>query len=238
MMETLFLLKLLRLLYKETPIVILCGDRESFDFLNQQTEGINILRRPLSVPDNVVKRNDYHRPDAILLKFKVLKYSINKYGTSCFLDCDIVPLQEFTGPEDCIVGLSLNLANTKDLKSSVAFEGLFNAGIVYSSTNHFIDWWYNQYITNKENGFYEQKCLNNVPGNFRTSYFDNGHNYGFWRGMINDRQPRSLHVHLQDTLDKKMPQFMQSKIKRFREESVRYISQYPKVHQIYKELFV
>lgn len=193
---------------------------------------------PLIVPESVVKRNDYHRADAILLKFKALRHAINLYKTSCFLDCDIILLEELTGPEDCIVSLSLNLSNTKDLEAAIKFEGVYNAGLIYSSTNDFITWWKEQYLTNKEKGFYEQKCLNNVPGYFRTSYFDNGHNFGYWRGMINDKKPKSLHVHLQDTLDSRMPTFMQSRIVRFRQEAIEYIkTNHKEVYEIYNETF-
>lgn len=230
--ETLFLIKTIRLLYSKTPICIACGDQYSMDLL----AGHGLELQPFSSIVNlnkVIKRNDYHRIDAIYQKMQIFQDAIYKHGSSVFLDSDIFLLQPLNGPEDCRVALSLNLTHSFDVVDAISDAGMFNAGMVYSNSLDFVDWWREKFLYQGSQGFYEQRCLNLVMRDFRINYFNVKHNFGFWRGGLGNFNPFSLHCHMDFQLDSKMPMWMLSQVKKLRNDIIQYLEKkYPHIHQI------
>lgn len=225
------------MLYPTVPFLLAAGDEETRRFFNSiDDKNLQIFKFQLLKPIGVVEHNGYHRTDAILLKFKILQRSVSDYGSSIFCDADTFILEPFSGPEDSEVGLSHNLTNTPDIARNANSEGVFNAGLIYTSSLDFVNWWHQKYIKG-EKDFYEQKSLNCTLERFRTSYFDQRLNYGFWRGKLNNRTVHSFHCHLDTKLDAKMPKIMLMMTQKLRKDIQQYIKKYPKVYEIYNQTF-
>lgn len=74
-------------------------------------------------------------------------------------------------------------------------HGEFNAGLVLTRSIDFCAWWIAAYLSG-EGGFYEQACLDAVPGRFHADYFSPLHNWGNWRFAAPPPEARSYHRHL------------------------------------------
>lgn len=74
-------------------------------------------------------------------------------------------------------------------------DGEFNAGMLLTRSSAFCDWWLRAYLSG-EGGFYEQGCLDAVPGLFPTDYFSPLHNWGKWRWAAPCPAARSFHQHV------------------------------------------
>jgi len=77
-------------------------------------------------------------------------------------------------------------------------DGLFNAGMLLTRSADFCRWWKETYESG-EFGFYEQKCLDQVPRLFHADYFSPLHNFGKWRFESPWQEVRSYHYHLRET---------------------------------------
>ncbi len=81
-------------------------------------------------------------------------------------------------------------------------DGEFNAGMIMSRSADFCDWWINAYLSG-EGGFYEQGCLDAVPGLFSTDYFSPLHNWGKWRWSAPHPDVRSFHQHVREVASRR-----------------------------------
>jgi len=236
--ECLFLIKCIRLLYKSSDIIIYC-DKETKSFIDSyKFKFVECRVSELREPSKVVKRNTYHRTDAILLKMDALEYGVNKFGDCVFLDSDIILLEKLCGPSDCQVALSLNLTEANNFAHHVDAHGFFNAGMVWTNSSQFCNWWRTKFIQSESKSFYEQGLLNKCPGVYRTSFFDNQHNYGFWRGRVGNRKVLSFHCHMDDNFHSTMSDYMKEKAGSLKSEILSTIEfKYPDVFAIYNSIF-
>jgi hypothetical protein len=167
---------------------------------------------PLHVPDSVEVHNGFHRSDAILLKMDAMEAALRHHPDTLFFDADLVFLNGINLPAgDYELLLSFNIAETNDMGVTACRYGLFNAGLLWTSAREFPDWWRHHYLNpTQAQTFYEQTCLSLAPAAFRTSYFSNESNYGFWRGPLGKRPTPSIHCHMSDIL--KMDPWMRSRV--------------------------
>jgi hypothetical protein len=168
--------------------------------------GVTALLMPLEpLPAAVKLHNVYHRPDAIRLKMAIMRAVLTdprQCHDVLFFDADLIfQAPVFISAHEADVMLSLNLSVTPDMQRTVAQFGLFNAGLVWTRSLEFVDWWEREYLDpSKPGAFYEQTALGLAPAKFATDYFPTWHNWGFWRGGLGKRQVGSFHVHLGDGL--------------------------------------
>lgn len=214
--EAYIMLLSVRKIYNDIPFVIFCDEASFLYFESKNLKNITLLKNSLETPESVIKRSNYHRPDAILWKMGVLEEAIKLHNDSCFLDADVILLEKLFGPMDCELALSLNLAEMGDTGKSASVDGMFNAGMVWTKNITFPRWWKENYLRLGVRSFYEQGCLNFAHGAFRVGYFDLTHNYGFWRGIVGNRVVNSFHCHMDNKLDPNMLQFMKPKIEELR----------------------
>lgn len=216
----------INLLYSR-PIVFYC-DQQTFEyFIIHKVTNLKCYVVDFIDPKKVKKHNNYHRTDAISRKMDVMAFCINKYGNSIFLDADIILLSPISGPSCCNVAFSYNCSLLSDDYSiPVKNYGAFNAGMVWSSSIAFVDWWRDQYL-NKKSKFYEQECLNRIPSKFTIDFFDVNHNYGFWRGGFDNIQMKlilSFHCHLDTVFIRGIKnEWILSSVRQFRSYVLRYI---------------
>lgn len=231
--EAFILINSIRRIYKDNPIVVVADEEASLYLDSKHLENVEIIRKDLKTPDSVIKRNKYHRADAILWKMDALDHAVRKYSNSIFLDADIILLEPLDGPSDCSLALSHNLNLHADIAKSAMMDGMFNAGMVWTNSIDFPSWWRNEYLRQGTFSFYEQGLLNRAPAAFRCGFFNLEHNYGFWRGDLGERRVRSFHCHMDDRLDATMPEFMMPKVKELRKGIMkRLINQYTDLHEV------
>jgi len=211
------------------PIVFFCDKETMVYFSNFRIANLILIVIDFKKPDKVLELNDYHKTDAISRKMDVMEFCIKRYSNTLFLDCDIILLSPLIGPRFCDVALSLNLSINSDcVYEYVKRDGLFNAGMVWSSSVDFVRWWKDKY-TSGDSLFYEQECLNKV---YKTGhiveYFDNNHNHGFWRGCnILSKHILSIHCHLDIEFIKAVKdKWMLDSLHDFRSASLGYIKKH------------
>lgn len=164
--------------------------------------GVTALLMPLApLPDSVTLHNVYHRPDAIRLKMAIMRVALTdprQCHDVLFFDADLVfQSPVFIPANGAEVMLSLNMSLTPNMNRTAALFGLFNAGLVWTSSLAFVDWWEREYLAPSQPGaFYEQTALGLAPVKFPSDYFPIAHNWGFWRGNPGKRPVASFHVHL------------------------------------------
>ncbi len=206
------------------PVLIVC-DRESLDYLQQATSsmgGIVVRCHDAPLHGRVRSHNRYHRPDAIALKMKAMQFAIEAFGDAVFFDADLTFLGPLPAPDDAVVMLSPNW----ECFTASGQHGRYNAGLVWSCSVEFCDWWLGEYLSGRSS-FYEQSALDLVPAKWRTSYFGPDHNHGFWRGPIAARRVDSIHCHLSTTIDHTMSGWMLDSIRALRAEAFRIIHHQP-----------
>lgn len=161
--------------------------------------GVDARLVPLQpLPPNVRLHNVYHRPDAILLKMTIMQMALQHHEDVLFFDADLIfQAPVVIPPHDAELMLSLNMSLTPDMNRTGAQFGLFNAGLVWTSSLAFVDWWKREYLAPSQPGaFYEQTALGLAPVKFPSDYFPIAHNWGFWRGNPGKRSVASFHVHV------------------------------------------
>lgn len=201
--------------HPDTPIYVACPVEIASQVALIHSNVIPVPRN-LVIPDKVATHNQFHRPDAILLKMDAMEAALRKHDDTFFFDADLVFIGPVMIPDgDFELLLSLNLAETPDMSLTVQRYGLFNAGFIWTSAQEFPVWWRNAYLEpTQEAAFYEQSCLSLAPSLFRTSYFSHDHNYGFWRGPVGKRPTASIHCHMTDALE--MGAWMKPKVRSLR----------------------
>lgn len=214
------------------PIIFYCDQETFLYFRENKVVNVKCIVVNFVTPKSVKKHNNYHRSDAISRKMDVMSYCIQRYGNAIFLDADIVILHPISGPSFCNVALSYNSSLlSDDFSITVKGDGAFNAGMIWSSSIEFVDWWKDQYL-NKKSKFYEQECLNRIPSKFTIDLFDINHNYGFWRGcssFISRKTLLSIHCHLDlDFIHKIKNDWIRGSIIKFRSDVVAYLKTYHK----------
>ena len=73
-------------------------------------------------------------------------------------------------------------------------HGVFNAGFIMSRHPDASGIWGYMYEQGLD-GFYEQKCMERLPGMFHCDYFGKDHNHGIWRKEPPTGSTASVHIH-------------------------------------------
>ena len=185
--------------FHDVPVYVACDTQGVYDQLGR-LEGVIPVIMPFERP-NVVTHNNYHRPDAIAVKMPIMRRAMESHPDVLFFDADLVFLADLGNVSSNVdLVLSLNMAVTPDMNLTVGKFGLFNAGLLWTKSLGFIDFWEKEYLSpSVKDAFYEQTALGLAPLKFTTDYFDTMHNWGHWRGFP-ARRVLSYHVHTSDDL--------------------------------------
>lgn len=207
------------------PVLIGC-DVEAFDDLSQIRSGwpeeIVLQVVPFEVPGKVRRHNGYHNAAAIAAKMITMKLAIAGFGDAVFFDADMTFLAALPAPQDAQLMLSHNF---EDFVTH-GQHGLYNAGLVWSASTAFCEWWSEEYLSGRSS-FYEQSALDVAPARWRSSFFGVEHNWGHWRGPIGQRQVSSIHCHLSTALDADMTDWSRRRIFPLRAEALAHIAAHP-----------
>lgn len=147
----------------------------------------------------------YWHADAIHQKIVGLRQVVNEYPGPdgvLLVDCDVTFRLGFERRYQGDVVLSpfywgqrtIAVGGGKLLQHR---DGEFNAGMLITRSLAFCDWWLAAYESGL-GGFYEQGCLDLVPGHFVTDYFSPLHNFGKWRFSPPSGVVMSYHQHLEE----------------------------------------
>jgi hypothetical protein len=184
--ELAFCLYSIRALYS-IPVLIYCDQQtktyiRNFNFKNiyfeiaDSDEKMAIIKEKVS---GVKKYNNFHSPEYIYLKMDAMEQAIKAFGSTLFLDSDIVIVKDILEDiKECPVGLSPHHSQRNYRKSNMEY-GIFNAGYVYASDEEVPKEWRNIFL--HESRFYEQEGMWQLMRLFRFFVFDETHNVGFWR---------------------------------------------------------
>lgn len=236
--EAIILCRTLREFHAE-PIYVICdsltGEKiDSCKLSNVFTSDINLskARRTTDEFYRNKRRNNFHRPDAILRKMDVMEWAIAEQGATFFLDADIVPVSpignHLPGP------ICLSPHYHKSPANGMQY-GFFNAGYVYASDSHFPAAWRDLYLNRSK--FYEQEGMTYLVEQFPISLFSREHNVGFWRRGFDDlSQVKSFHAHLTFDLSSISDNGLRRVYGQHREEVKAYLSQHkPELYNIVEE---
>jgi hypothetical protein len=155
--------------------------------------------------DRVARHSDYWQPWPIYWKIRAVQDRLSARAPDSrdgvmLADCDITFRMGFERPFYADVALSPFYWGRRDIAVPGGGllqhrDGEFNAGLLVTRSRAFADWWMQAYLSG-EGGFYEQGCLDLVPGRFLSDYISPLHNYGKWRFAAPGSQVRSYHQHV------------------------------------------
>lgn len=152
----------------------------------------------------VARHSDYWQPWPIYWKIAALREQVadlppGAEGGVLLADCDITFREGFERNYHGDVVLSPFYWGRRDIRVGGALlqhrDGEYNAGLLLTRSMEFCQWWMEAYLSGL-GGFYEQGCLDLVPGLFPTDYFSPLHNWGKWRFAAPHPEVRSYHQHL------------------------------------------
>lgn len=160
--------------------------------------------------EKVAKHSDYWKPWPIWWKLRALQERVAYIDPASrdgvlLVDCDVTFREGFERPFRGDVALSPFYWGRRDIDIPAAKgggllqhrDGEFNAGMLVTRSRDFCDWWMRAYLDGL-GGFYEQGCLDLVPGLFTTDYTSPLHNWGKWRFAAPHGAVRSFHQHLSE----------------------------------------
>jgi hypothetical protein len=177
--ETVLMIKTLRKLYDE-PIII-CGDEKvKSELKNHKIE--NYIFKDISL-DGVDEPNwsikAYHNNRALSLKYLPIKYALDQFENTMFIDSDFLILERFDEPYDGEISLCRHFRkNNGDLVFDDQF-GKYNSGLIFCKDDYFPEWWRNQML--KDSYFTDQECLSRCLNFFAVNEMSKNNNVGFWR---------------------------------------------------------
>ncbi len=158
--------------------------------------------------DQVAKHSDYWQPWPIWWKIRALQERVAYLDPASrdgvlLADCDVTFREGFERPFRGDVALSPFYWGRRDIALPQERgggllqhrDGEFNAGMLVTRSRVFCDWWMRAYLDGL-GGFYEQGCLDLVPGLFTTDYISPLHNWGKWRFTPPHGGVRSYHQHI------------------------------------------
>jgi hypothetical protein len=153
----------------------------------------------------VARHADYWQPWPIWWKIRAMQERIAERGDNArdgvlLADCDVTFRAGFERPFQGDVAISPFYWGRRDIDVPGGGklqhrDGEYNAGMIVSRSQAFADWWMQAYLSGA-GGFYEQGCLDLVPGEFLTDYISPLHNYGKWRFAAPHAAVRSYHQHI------------------------------------------
>lgn len=162
------------------------------------------VSREVSI-ERVAKHSDYWQPWPIYWKLRALQERVAHLDPASrdgvlLADCDVTFREGFERPFRGGVALSPFYWGRRDLTVQGGGllqhrDGEFNAGMIVTRSLAFCQWWMDAYLSGA-GGFYEQGCLDLVPGLFTTDYISPLHNWGKWRFAAPHAAVRSYHQHI------------------------------------------
>lgn len=170
----------------------------------------------------VAKIHRYWRADVIWWKLEGLRQVLSRFevGKGVLLtDCDIT----FAGTvRESWVGVDVVLSPfywvhfdhkvrhpVDGVMPLAQRDGYFNAGYLLTRRVEVAEYWMELYESGV-GGFYEQKCLERLPGKFACDYFSPLHNWGKWRREVPRDGVVSIHFHDRDVIPKQAPPWLRA----------------------------
>jgi len=202
-----------RVAFPETPIHVYTDEPDHVTRLVAEYRIAGVTSYPCGDHrldlSRVLRIDDHWDPSAIAWKLLALKQRVEALdgapGGILLADCDITFRTGFERVHYGDVALSPFYWGKRDIfvpspshPEPVPLQirdGEYNAGLLMTRSLKFCNWWLETYLSG-EGGFYEQKCLDLVPGLFHCDYFSPLHNWGKWRFASPHPAVRSYHQHL------------------------------------------
>jgi len=193
--------------HRNTPVLVICDVETSryvgslvkewrleyvevMPHMNAATQGT--IEKRL---EKVATESDYWKIVPIWWKIYALQQAVavaNGKG-ALIADCDITFCRSLI--ETYAADVVLSPFHWVDWGHSViGRHGVFNAGFLMTRHQLTAGTWLYMYEEGMD-GFYEQKCMERLPGLFHCDYFGREHNHGIWRKEPPDGNTASVHIH-------------------------------------------
>ena len=241
--EAVILIKSLRRFNRE-PVFVVCDEDTAKEIKAHKIRdvhidtgagghGLEMARQQTAEFYAGKKRNNFHRPDAILKKMDAMEWAIEETGGTFFLDADIVPVQPIE--TNLMEPVCLSPHYHPKPVNGMQF-GFFNAGYVLANDPAFPQCWRDLYFN--RSAFYEQEGMTYLVEQFPVGVFDRAHNVGFWRRGFEGLDPiASFHVHLTFDLETIADKGLRKVYQNHRNEVLTYLkNQRPEVFEIVEEV--
>jgi len=142
-------------------------------------DNINLGSQFVSEDENVKKKK---WTEFMLEKTYIIDNALEEYSDVLFVDSDLMFINDLP---DVYLDYEIGLCPHNILKSTEDKYGKYNGGSLWVNTKNFSKWWIEN--TWKDTTKYmEQQCLDDVSNNFKTFFFDDNYNFGWWRLQTNE----------------------------------------------------
>lgn len=164
-------------LFNEADIFV-AGDKEVVKKLNNVNLNNKIHALPLITDKHNNARQDTGKNwlPLMMLKMDVMEEALDKCGNVMFIDADMIFFSKMSDIDfkNYEVMLCRHMIRKKDENNF----GRYNGGYVGTNRLDFPQWWRNK---TKTSTFYEQKCLELAPKDYKVKELPIRHNFGWWR---------------------------------------------------------
>ena len=186
--DLVLLLESLNYIKYDKTIYIICDSFTQNQLSNHKYNFIIQLFNELDKYETICLVNQYNSKEEwtkfMLEKTTIINYALTTNSDTLFVDSDIMFLNELP---DVDPNYELGLCPHNILKSHEEKYGKYNGGSLWVNTNKFTSWWVEE--TFKDTTKYmEQQCLDDAPNYFKTMFFNNNHNFGWWRLQVNEAE--------------------------------------------------
>lgn len=171
----------LRLTNPNTKIIVLCDDESASKIEKLYNHNIIILNDLKNLNYDDIKRRGKSFLDLVLKKCDVIKYALDKFDETLFVDTDIVFLNQF----DNNYIKNIVLSQHHIYKHDEDKYGKYNVGYMYIKDKSFPEWLHNTTLTRSK--FFEQEGLIHAETDYDIDNFSMNHNFGWWRLYQTDK---------------------------------------------------
>jgi hypothetical protein len=189
--DLVLLLTSLNYISNTKPIYIVC-DSFTKDYIEKTINNYQYKIKLFNILDNYkqiclgtqfnIQKKEW--TEFMLEKTKAINYALEENTNTLFIDSDIMFLSDLP---DINKEYELGLCEHNILESIRQKYGKYNGGSLWINTPKFSSWWIENTL-NDSSKYMEQQCLDDAPDAFKTFYFPETHNYGWWRLQTNESE--------------------------------------------------